>query len=91
MSTVARIGRARVRACVRGNVQGVGFRPFVYRLAIELGLDGYVLNDSEGVVVEVEAETEAVERSSARSRRAFDANRGPVWPMASGSGWASRP
>jgi hydrogenase maturation protein HypF len=62
VSTVARSGLARVRARVRGNVQGVGFRPFVYRLASELGLDGYVLNDSEGVVVEVEAETEAVER-----------------------------
>ena len=37
-----------------GTVQGVGFRPFVYREAVALGLAGYVLNDSAGVVIEVE-------------------------------------
>ena len=37
-----------------GAVQGVGFRPFVYRLATELGLAGWVLNSSAGLVVEVE-------------------------------------
>jgi hydrogenase maturation protein HypF len=35
-------------------VQGVGFRPWVYRQARELGLDGWVLNDAGGVVVEIE-------------------------------------
>ena len=35
-------------------MQGVGFRPFVYRLARELGLGGYVLNDARGVLLEVE-------------------------------------
>ncbi len=39
---------------IRGAVQGVGFRPFVYRLALELDLRGWVLNDTRGVVVEVE-------------------------------------
>jgi hydrogenase maturation protein HypF len=39
---------------VRGAVQGVGFRPFVYRLATELGLSGWVLNSSQGVFLEVE-------------------------------------
>jgi hydrogenase maturation protein HypF len=39
---------------VTGTVQGVGFRPFVYRLAVELGLAGWVANDSRGVTVEVE-------------------------------------
>jgi hydrogenase maturation protein HypF len=39
---------------VRGVVQGVGFRPFVYRLAHELGLSGWVLNHSGGVEIEVE-------------------------------------
>ncbi|MGH9177186.1 MAG: carbamoyltransferase HypF, partial [Acidimicrobiales bacterium] len=44
----------RRRLRVRGTVQGVGFRPFVYRTAVELGLDGSVWNDSEGVLVEAE-------------------------------------
>ena len=35
-------------------MQGVGFRPFVYRLAAELGLHGWVINDTEGVFIEVE-------------------------------------
>jgi hydrogenase maturation protein HypF len=52
--------RARVR--VTGTVQGVGFRPYVYRLAGELGLDGWVLNDELGVLVEVQGRGPAVER-----------------------------
>jgi hydrogenase maturation protein HypF len=39
---------------LRGAVQGVGFRPFVYRLATEMALTGWVLNSSSGLVVEVE-------------------------------------
>jgi hydrogenase maturation protein HypF len=39
---------------LRGAVQGVGFRPFVYRLATEMSLTGWVLNSSSGLVVEVE-------------------------------------
>jgi hydrogenase maturation protein HypF len=39
---------------IRGVVQGVGFRPFVYRLAKEQGLKGYVLNGTRGVEIEVE-------------------------------------
>ena len=45
---------------VRGVVQGVGFRPFVYRLARELRLAGWVQNTPAGVVIEVEGPAEAV-------------------------------
>jgi len=44
----------RLRITIRGAVQGVGFRPFVYRLAIDMGLAGWVLNSSQGVFIEVE-------------------------------------
>ena len=40
---------------VQGIVQGVGFRPFIYRLALEKGIKGYVLNDTEGVTIEAES------------------------------------
>ncbi len=50
--------RRRVR--VEGTVQGVGFRPYVYRLAHELGLTGFVRNNPRGVVVEVEGPPGAV-------------------------------
>lgn len=42
----------RIRITIRGIVQGVGFRPFVYREAKRLALRGYVINTSEGVVIE---------------------------------------
>jgi len=46
---------------VEGTVQGVGFRPYVHRLAGELGLAGFVLNDERGVLLEVEGEAAAVQ------------------------------
>ena len=51
----------RAQVVVRGIVQGVGFRPFVYRLAREHGLGGWVLNSTQGVVIEVEGESERIE------------------------------
>ncbi|MBI4825535.1 MAG: carbamoyltransferase HypF [Nitrospirae bacterium] len=46
----------RLKINITGVVQGVGFRPFIYRLAKEMGLNGYVLNDSGGVTIEAEGE-----------------------------------
>ena len=56
----------RVRVRVEGVVQGVGFRPFVHRLAGELGLAGFVLNDARGAVIEAEGDPAALEALLAR-------------------------
>jgi len=56
----------RSRIDVQGAVQGVGFRPFVYRLANELGLGGWVLNSPHGVRIEVEGDEENVGRFKTR-------------------------
>ena len=53
------LSRRRVR--LRGIVQGVGFRPFVHNLALELNLAGYVLNSSAGLVAEVEGHPAALD------------------------------
>ncbi|HEY2319467.1 MAG TPA: carbamoyltransferase HypF [Solirubrobacteraceae bacterium] len=58
--------RRRARVRVHGTVQGVGFRPYVFRLAGELSLGGFVLNDAHGVVAEVEGAGDAVEAFLAR-------------------------
>lgn len=50
----------RVKVVIRGAVQGVGFRPFVYRLAGELQLKGWVSNTSEGVFIEVEGDRDSL-------------------------------
>ena len=47
---------------MRGIVQGVGFRPYVYTLAVQLGLGGFVGNDSGGVFVEIEGPPAVVDR-----------------------------
>ncbi|MBV8857488.1 MAG: carbamoyltransferase HypF [Acidobacteria bacterium] len=52
----------RVRVRVRGIVQGVGFRPFVYALARRHSLKGFVRNDPSGVLVDVEGDGEAIEQ-----------------------------
>jgi hydrogenase maturation protein HypF len=51
---------------VRGLVQGVGFRPFVWRLARELSIAGWVRNDAQGVAIEVQGEAPALDRFMAR-------------------------
>jgi hydrogenase maturation protein HypF len=47
---------------IRGIVQGVGFRPFVYHLAVRLHLRGFVKNQAGSVLIEVEGETPTLER-----------------------------
>ncbi len=56
----------RKRIQIRGIVQGVGFRPFVYNLAQRFGLNGYVLNSSAGVTIEVEGDDGSLEQFVAR-------------------------
>ena len=46
---------------VSGIVQGVGFRPFVYRLANAYGLTGYIANTPAGVSIEVEGPSDRIE------------------------------
>ena len=53
--------KARLKMAVRGAVQGVGFRPFIHRLATGLGLAGWVNNSCEGVALEVEGPRQQVE------------------------------
>ena len=54
---------------VHGQVQGVGFRPFIYRLANECHLGGFVANDSHGAQIEVEGEAADVTAFERRFRR----------------------
>jgi hydrogenase maturation protein HypF len=51
----------RIHIVVRGAVQGVGFRPFVYRLASDLRLPGWVLNSAQGVFIEAEGEKQILD------------------------------
>jgi hydrogenase maturation protein HypF len=53
---------ARLKVVIRGAVQGVGFRPFVYRLAAEIGVHGWVSNTTNGVFIEAEAPKESLDR-----------------------------
>ena len=53
---------SRKRIQIQGVVQGVGFRPFVYRIAQRFDIRGYILNNSDGVVIEAEAEEGALQQ-----------------------------
>lgn len=56
----AKAPATRLHILIRGAVQGVGFRPFVYRRATELGLTGWVGNSTEGVVLEAEGGPDSI-------------------------------
>src|ERR1700723_494777 len=62
MATPHTASATRKHVQVRGVVQGVGFRPFVYKLAQSLSLTGYVYNSSAGVTIEVEGTPFALDR-----------------------------
>ena len=62
MSKAARQSLKSASISVRGIVQGVGFRPFVYGLAVKHNLKGWVYNTSEGVKIEVEGTAKAIEQ-----------------------------
>ena len=62
------VARERRRLRVRGVVQGVGFRPFVYGLADRHGLAGFVLNDGDGVVIDAEGDVHSLDTFALRLR-----------------------
>ena len=62
MAATRSLPRIRKRISIRGVVQGVGFRPFVYNLARSLQLAGFIWNSSSGVTVEVEGPDGAIEQ-----------------------------
>lgn len=59
----------RLKGVLYGAVQGVGFRPFVYHLAVELGLKGRVSNSAQGVVIEAEGPSALLETFLLRLER----------------------
>src|SRR6266540_1262056 len=74
----------RLRVVVRGAVQGVGFRPLIYRLAESLHLSGWVGNSNEGVSIEVEGPPERLREfllriDCERPPRSFIQSLEPTW------------
>ncbi len=81
----------RLRLAIRGAVQGVGFRPFVFRLAGELGLKGWVNNGPEGVCIEAEGGAAELEQfrlrvESEKPPRSFIQSLEATWLDAAGYG-----
>jgi hydrogenase maturation protein HypF len=69
LKTVGSSQLQRVRIVIRGAVQGVGFRPFIYRLAEEMSLKGWVINNTQGVFIEAEAAPEILQQFLLRIER----------------------
>jgi hydrogenase maturation protein HypF len=71
---IRRTSFVRVSIVIRGAVQGVGFRPFVYRLATELHLNGRVSNSNEGVQIEAEGSKDILDRFLLRLQKEHPRN-----------------
>jgi hydrogenase maturation protein HypF len=69
MPETSKAAEVRKRIEVTGIVQGVGFRPFVYRLAQDCNLTGFIANTPAGVTIEVQGEAERVDDFLARLSR----------------------
>jgi hydrogenase maturation protein HypF len=61
-SNISTLNPITVQLRATGVVQGVGFRPFVFRLAKRYGLTGWVLNDAQGVLIQVSGDIETLEQ-----------------------------
>ena len=87
----------RVQVNVQGTVQGVGFRPFVYRLAHELELTGWVHNTRDGVLIEVEGDSPVIEeflhrlRTDAPSSASVETVSTTVVPVLAAAGFSINP
>jgi len=80
---------ARLKLVVRGAVQGVGFRPFIYKLATEMGLCGWVCNSPQGVFIEAEGGRRILKNfllqiESQKPPRSFIQSLEPIWLDAAG-------
>jgi hydrogenase maturation factor HypF (carbamoyltransferase family) len=81
---------ARIKIVLRGAVQGVGFRPFIYRLASELLLTGWVNNSPLGLFIEAEGPRPSLEEflrriDSEKPPRSFVQSQDVTWLNAVGS------
>jgi len=56
VNSIMAVEKQRLKITIRGAVQGVGFRPFIFRIAKEMKLTGWVLNSSMGVFIEIEGD-----------------------------------
>jgi hydrogenase maturation protein HypF len=77
----------RTQVKIEGTVQGVGFRPFVFRLARELDLTGWIVNGADGVTIEVEGGAEAVNRFLDRLQAACPSGARIVYDSAERRSW----
>lgn len=59
----------RIKITIKGAVQGVGFRPFIYKLANSIGIKGYVLNTPQGVIIEAEEKKEILDNFIERIKK----------------------